>query len=142
MLKNGRCELKKVALTLCFALLFVLLAGGVMAARLNHDWAAMKGMLRINHGMPEWYFDRDDPEQSRTAARLQRVYLLTDGKGSVLQESDVYAALDDDNPGQATWSIRRDTRGAAYLIRSGVVYSNDRSHDPYFVAIGRPLGRW
>ena len=138
--------MKRFRLILCLALLFVLMAGGVVAAKLrsnlNQDWAAMKGILRINHGMPEWYFDREDPEQSRTVARLQRVYRLTDAKGSLLQVSDVYAMLDDDGEAKSksNWRIRRDARGAHYLIRSGVLYSNDR--DPYFVAIGRPLGRW
>jgi len=136
--------LKKVVLALA---LFVLAGGGTavyLRGKLNQDWVAMTGMLRIKKGMPEWYFDREDPDQLRVASRLQRVYQLTDAKGSVLQSSDVYPALDDGSPvgAKPTWKIRRDERGYAYLIRSGVVYSNDRARDPYFVAIGRPLGRW
>ena len=112
------------------------------------EWATLKGVLQIQNGVPEWLYDRDDPEQTYAIARLQRVYLLTDGLGSVMQISDVYATLDDDTPKeieasihspQPSWKVRKDAQGASYLIRSGVVYSNDKPRTSYFVAIGHPL---
>src|SRR5438034_1036247 len=107
------------------------------------EWATLKGALQIQNGVPEWLYDRDDPEQTYAIARLQRVYLLTEGLGSVMQISDVYATLDDDTPKeieasihspQPSWKVRKDAQGASYLIRSGVVYSNDKPRTPYFVA--------
>jgi len=115
---------------------------------INQEWGTMKGFLRIHNGMPEWFYDREDPDENFIVARLQRVYLLTDRRGSVLQVSDLYSTLARDSPdevravilrGEPAWRVRKDAGGAAYLIRSGVLYSNDRFRDPYFVAIGRPL---
>ena len=150
-------------MTLSYALFFMLLLGGVgmtfralldasqnanLRNNLDQEWGTMKGFLRIHNGMPEWFYDREDPDENFIVARLQRVYLLTDRRGSVLQVSDLYSTLAGDTPdevravirrGEPAWKVRRDAGGAAYLIRSGVLYSNDRSRDPYFVAIGRPL---
>ncbi len=150
-------------MTLSYALFFMLLWGGIgMAFRafldasrnanlrenINQEWAALKGFLRIHNGMPEWFYDREDPDENFIVARLQRVYLLTDRRGSVLQVSDLYSTLAGDTPdevravirrGEPAWRVRKDAGGAAYLIRSGVLYSNDKSRDPYFVGIGRPL---
>jgi hypothetical protein len=66
----------------------------------------------------------------------------------VLQVSDLYSTLAGDTPEEVravigrrepSWKVRKDSRGADYLIRSGVLYSSDKSRDPYFVAIGGPL---
>ena len=150
-------------MTLSYALFFMLLLGGVgmtfralldasqnasLRENINQEWGTMKGFLRIHNGMPEWFYDREDPDENFIVARLQRVYLLTDQRGSVLQVSDLYSTLARDTPdevravilrGEPAWRVRKDAGGAAYLIRSGVLYSNDKSRDPYFVAIGRPL---
>jgi len=40
---------------------------------------------------------------------------------------------------EPSWRIRKDTKGTAYLIRAGAIYSQDASRTPYFVAIGHPL---
>jgi len=115
---------------------------------IDQEWAAMKGFLQIKNGMPEWSYDRDDPDENFIVARLRQMYLLTDAQGSVLQSSDLYASLGEDTPDEVravlrsrepTWKVRKNTEGVAYLIRSGVVYSNDKPHDPFFVAIGRSL---
>jgi heavy metal sensor kinase len=150
-------------LTLSYALFFALLLGAVGAIfrtfldsslnenirdNINNEWAAMKGFLQIKNGMPEWIYDRDDPDENFIVAQLMSVYLLTDEQGSVLQSSDLYVELGEDTPDQVraalqsrepTWKIRKNAQGTSYLIRSGVVYSNDKLRVPYFVAIGRPL---
>ena len=121
---------------------------GNIRDNINQEWAAMKGYLQIKNGMPEWFYDRDDPDENYIVAQLQQVYLLTDAQGSVLQSSDLYASLGEDTPDEVravlksrepTWKVRKNPQGVAYLVRSGVVYSNDKPHDPYFVAIGRSL---
>ena len=150
-------------LTLGYALFFTLLLAVVgmifstfldasltqnIRDNIDQEWAAMKGFLQIKNGMPEWFYDREDPDENFIVARLQQLYLLTDAQGSVLQSSDLYASLGEDTPDEvravlrsreATWKIRKNAQGVAYLIRSGVVYSSDKSHDPFFVAIGRSL---
>jgi len=150
-------------LTLSYALFFTLLLAAVgMAFRgflatsldknirdnLDQEWAAMKGFLQIKNGEPEWIYDREDPDETYIVSRLQRVYLLTDAEGEVLQSSLLYVAIGEDTAAEVkaalrshepTWKIRKSEHGVEYLIRSGVVYSNDKKHDPYFVAIGRSL---
>jgi heavy metal sensor kinase len=149
-------------LTLSYALFFTLLLAAVgmifrefledslkenIRDNLNQEWAAMKGFLQIKKGTPEWFYDREDPDENYIVSRLMRVYLLTDAQGSVLQSSDIYASLGEDTPDEvraalrshdATWKVKKNAQGGSYLIRSGLVYSNDH-HDPYFVAIGRSL---
>ncbi len=113
-------------MTLSYALFFMLLCGGIgMAFRafldasqnanlrenINQEWAVLKGFLRIHNGMLYSTLAGDTPDEVRAVIRR----------------------------GEPAWKVRRDAGGAAYLIRSGVLYSNDRSRDPYFVSIGRPL---
>ena len=151
-------------LTLSYALFFTLLLAVVgmifrtfldsslnenIRDNINQEWAAMKGFLQIKNGMPDWDYDRDDPDENRIVSQLQSVYLLTDEQGSVLQSSDLYSMeLGEDTPDevraalrspQPTWKVRKNAQGISYLIRSGVVYSNDKQRAPYFVAIGRSL---
>jgi heavy metal sensor kinase len=116
---------------------------------LDQDWAALRGFLQIKQGVSDyWFYDRDDPDDDYIVRRLQHVYLLTDAKGSVLQASDIYASLGEDTPQEVaatlrshepTWRVKKSKEGVDYLIRSGMVLSNDKHHDPYFVAIGRSL---
>jgi heavy metal sensor kinase len=114
---------------------------------IDQEWAAMKGFLRIVNGKPDWFYDRDDPDETYIVSRMKRVYLLTNAYGSVLDRSDLYASLGEDTPDEVraalaskepTWKIKHTPDGASYLIRSGVVL-DDKNRDPYFVAIGRPL---
>jgi heavy metal sensor kinase len=114
---------------------------------LEQEWAAVKGYLRIEKNQPIWFYDSKDPDEAFIVGRLQRVYLLTDEHGNVLESSDTYRGIGIDPPGEITrviqeqkpaWRTRFNSQGAPFLIRSGVVY--DETHkNPYFVAIGRPL---
>jgi heavy metal sensor kinase len=148
-------------LTLSYALFFtLLLAGAGMIFRkflaesldtnirdnINQEWAAMKGFLRIVNGKPEWFADPEDPDETYIVARIKRVFLLTNEYGSVIDRSDLYAALGEDTPDEVraslaakeTWRVKHTSDGATYLIRSGALL-DDKNHNPYFVAIGRPL---
>ena len=116
---------------------------------LDQEWAGMRGFLQIKEDSPKWFYDRNDPDEAYTVSRLQRVYLLTTAQGSVLERSDIYASLGEDTPDEVrtvlqssnpTWKLRKSAQGGDYLVRSGVIYSNDEHHNPYFVAIGRSLG--
>jgi heavy metal sensor kinase len=115
---------------------------------LDQEWAAMKGFLEIKNDRPHWIYDAEDPDENYIVSRLMRVYLLTDAQGDVMQLSEIYASLGEDKPdevraalrtSQPTWKIKKSDSGVEYLVRSGVVYSNDKPHAPYYVAIGRSL---
>jgi len=65
------------------------------------------------------------------------VYLLGDQRGSMLQVSDLYSTLAGDMPDEVravirkrepTWKVCKDARGAGYLIRSGVLRRQSKSH--------------
>ncbi len=112
---------------------------------LDQDWAAMKGYLRIERGVPHWYADPHDPDEASIVGRLRRVYLLTDANGKEMQGTEAYRSLGIDSPaqirhviasGQSQFREAQDARGAPFVIRSGMVYDEDRK-DKFFVAIGR-----
>jgi heavy metal sensor kinase len=117
---------------------------------LEQEWAALKGYLRIERRRPLWFYDRNDPDEAFIVGRLQRVYLLTDARGNVLESSELYRALGIDPPAEVRamiraaglqrpiWRVRQNRQGGAFLIRGGVVY-DERGRQPYYVAIGRPL---
>ena len=159
-------------LTASYALFFaVLLFGvaGVIRARLatllddqvhtllDQEWAAMKGYLRIEKDGAFWYYDPQDPDENLIVSRIQRVYLLTDANGTMMQVSKDYQSLGIDSPpsiqaavrlavassntesgGKIFWTERRDKNGAPYLIRAGIVF-DERHQAPYYVALGTPL---
>jgi heavy metal sensor kinase len=149
-------------LTLSYALFFTLLLaiagliflkflqGSLTSStkdNLDQEWAAMKGFLRIVNGKPQWFYDQEDLDETYIVSRIRRVYLITNAYGSVLQSSDTYASFGEDTPDEVraalaskepTWKIKHTPDGAQYMIRSGVVL-DDKNHDPFFVAIGRPL---
>lgn len=116
---------------------------------LSQEWAAMKGYLRIEQdGMPRWFFDRDDPDESYIVNEMRRIYLLADAQGKPIQWSTTYhEALGIDSPEeiraliqsrQPVWRMKRDAQGVAYLVRSGIVY-DEQHRRPYYVALGRSL---
>ena len=112
---------------------------------LDQDWAAMKGYLRIERGVPHWYADPHDPDEASIVGRLRRVYLLTDANGREMQGTEAYRTLGVDSPeeirqalasGQTRFRESMDAKGTPFVIRSGMVYDEDRK-DKFFVAIGR-----
>ena len=121
---------------------------------LSEDWSALKGgYLRVEHGTPNFFYDHDDPEETATASRLKRVFLLLDEHGKVIQETDPFASLTilppskmpvrdrikhDIQSGITSWEAR-DEDGHPYMVRGGGwpdVYDTDRH---YYVAIGRSV---
>ncbi|MCC6862145.1 MAG: heavy metal sensor histidine kinase [Bryobacterales bacterium] len=154
-------------LTLSYAIFFTLAAAGlgavfrhtlenILEARtreaLVQEWAALKGYLhidqrRINRSGPIWFYDREDPDESFIVARLQRIYLLADAEGRVIERSSMYRSIGIDSPEQIrevirgempVWRIRDDPDGTPFLIRAGVIFDDKRTA-PYYVAIGRSL---
>ncbi len=117
-----------------------------MANILDEEWGAAKGYLRTGDSGPDWFYDRDDPDESFVVRRLQRVYLLADPEGHPLQHSVIYDSIGLDSPaeikavlksGQPATRIRKDSQGIPYMIRSGLMV--DERHNRYYLAIGRAL---
>jgi heavy metal sensor kinase len=97
-----------------------------------------------------WYYDKDDPDEKTAVLDIQKVYLITDQRGNVLQDVETgdrqvsstyenigiekpelvrqrvqegmqyFKAQKPGAPGKAFWDYRRDSDGTRYLIRSGV----------------------
>ncbi len=175
-------------LTAIYALFFAILLIGVTGAfherlasslserahsTLEERWAAMKGYLRIERESEEgrveamWYYDDQDPEESRIVLDTKSVYLIADANGALLPDlqgrpsvSPAYQELGVDSPdairqtvrhamatskptGAAYWTYRRNRQGVEYLIRSGIVMSEGvyggGQRVPYFAALGLSL---
>jgi heavy metal sensor kinase len=142
--------------------------------KLNDDWGAAKGYLRIewhpeaSTNTASWYYDADDPDEKTTVYDIQKVYLITDQYGHVIQnattkENEISTTYDDlgadppeeiakrvkamveskpNTPGKVTWTIRRNQQGEAFKIRAGVAYAEPyagRTRVPFYVAIGTSL---
>jgi heavy metal sensor kinase len=137
-------------LLLLLGMLFRQILGGTfqsqMESVLDEEWGAAKGYLRTGPEGPDWFVDDKDPDESFTVRRIQRVYMLADTQGQPLQYSQIYHSLGVDPPaevrailqsGKPAIRERRDSSGAAYLIRSGLWVDHD-GHK-YYLAIGRAL---
>ena len=115
-------------------------------ALLDEEWAAVKGYLRIErNNEPHWFFDREDPEEAFIVERLQRIHLLTDLQGNVMEVSNGYRALGVESPeeiralvkdGKVVWKTRYDSRDDAVLVRYAILVDGGKS---YFLALGRRL---
>lgn len=113
---------------------------------LDEEYVSVKGYLRFEHHAPIWFFDKEDPEESAFVARLRRILLLTDAEGHVLEASDGYQALGIESPeeikkiltaGKPSWVVRRNSRGAPYLVRQSALI--DEKRPQYFIGIARPV---
>jgi heavy metal sensor kinase len=128
---------------------------------LNERWAAVKSYLRIDKnthtGRNEayWYYDDQDPDETRIALALKQVYLVADQYGNVITDNGInqpavsaiyehigmekpakiqarvrqalQAASKPGNPeGMTFWDERVAPDGTPYLIRSGIAF--DEAH--------------
>jgi heavy metal sensor kinase len=117
-----------------------------MESVLEEEWGAAKGYLRTGPEGPNWFYDEEDPDESFTVRRVQRVYMLADTQGHPLQHSDIYDSLGIDPPseirailqsGKPAIRVRTDASGVPYMIRSGLWVDHD-GHK-YYLAIGRAI---
>jgi heavy metal sensor kinase len=118
---------------------------------LTEEWGAVRGYLRIEKpkrkGLPpqrNWYYDRDDTDEALIVDRLRQVYLLADPQGQIKEISPRYRQLPIESPEEIrrairhreqSWKIVKDRSGTTYLIRTGILMSED--DQPYYIAIGR-----
>lgn len=135
--------------------------------KLNEEWFSLRGgILRIDTGPEEspvkgqnganWIYDKDDPDEKTPVLDIQKIFLITDQEGKVIQDVDsgdrqvssTYESIGIDPPqlvrarvreavqfsqtqkpgapGKAFWDYRRDSDGNRYLIRSGVFRDEGR----------------
>jgi len=176
-------------LTATYAALFVVLVvGTVWLARaqlagslqtlatdsLDEDWTALKGsILRIDRAPDSgayeanWYYDKDDPDETTVVLDIKKVLLITDSSGQVIQdhetqspaESTIYQDLPPDRPadiqervrqwvraskpgqaGKPFWMEKRDSAGELFLIRVAVMWDEKR-RDPFYIALGTSLAK-
>lgn len=140
-------------------------------ADLDDRWAAMKGYLRIEkeHEIDPneraiWYYDEEDPDETRIVLGIKNISLIADAGGNVILDNNDQPAVSPaykdtlgiDSPKQIqalvrearaakeptpAWSIRWSEDGERYLIRSGLVW--DQKHQlQYYVALGMPLSQY
>jgi heavy metal sensor kinase len=119
---------------------------GQVEDALKEEFGAVKGYLRTQDTGPDWFYDKSDPDESFTVDQLRRVYLLADTEGHPLEHSIIYASIGFDSPaevkaivqsGKQATSIRKDSQGTPYMIRSGLMI--DERHNRYFLSIGRSI---
>src|SRR5208283_2270159 len=120
--------------------------------KLNEEWLSLKGgILRIDTGSEEgplkgqnganWYYNEDDPDEKTDVLDIQKIFLITDRDGNVIQDvktgdrqvsstyesigiekpdkvrarvqeaMDFLKTLKPGAPGKAFWDIRRDPDG-------------------------------
>ncbi len=112
---------------------------------LEEEWSAALAYLTFENQRPVWFYDHVDPDEAAIVTRLQRVYMLTDENGNVLQNSVTYANLGFDAPALIKSILANPTavyrtvigpQGTRYLIKSSHIV--DKKHI-YYLALGRPL---
>jgi heavy metal sensor kinase len=133
---------------------------------LEQQWAALKGYMRVEPSAGVyyacWYFDDKDPDEATIVLDIKKVYVITDASGNIVKnclthdpeisttyddigvdtasiKTQVAAAVASNKP-VAFFRERRDSSGARYQIRSGVVYAEGHG-PPFYVGIGVPLAQ-
>lgn len=110
-------------------------------AILEDEFAAAKRFVQVEQGRVRWTYDDEDPDETRVAQNLQRVFLLANDD-QVLQMSDDFRKLDLDmtafrrgilNAKTPETQALRSKDGTLYLVRSGVHHGN------LIMSVGRPL---
>jgi heavy metal sensor kinase len=195
MLKFRKRDIRRLArglrfrLTVSYALLFLIMLVGtavVFRARLaselsgsadtalNEQWAAIKGYLRIdrnpdldNKYAANWYYDKDDADETTQVLTLKRVLLITDENGNPIPESvpdsdahepsvsTTYDDLGRESPAEIReyvsmarnkakppllWVERWSSKGEPFWIRSGLIW-DEHHRVPFYISIGVSLAR-
>jgi len=152
---------------LFFAILLIAIAGlfrerlstaleNQVDADLNEEWAAVKGgFLRINWDnetqkyWADWFYDPDDPDEQTLALDIQKVFVITDRYGHLIQDfktkedqirgfdelptdppsviesrvAQALAAVKPGQPGKAFRLTKRSQNGIPFRLRAGIVFA-------------------
>ena len=117
-----------------------------MRELIEDDWATLRGFLRQTDAGLVWTYNANSPQDSFLVERLQRVLLLADQKGNLLQVSPGYRVIGVEPPSEIrrvlqsrtpVWKVSRDPWGTNYMIRMGTLTLPGGRL--YFVAQGRNM---
>jgi len=121
---------------------------------LEQNWAVVKAYLRIvndpgqTNYHPVWHVDNEDTDEKSAVASVQKVFLIADSAGHLMEASSNYESLGMDKPAEirsvlqatgAVWSNKTDSDGVPYLIRASYVTGEDDTSRKFYVAIGTSL---
>jgi heavy metal sensor kinase len=123
---------------------------------LNEEWASVKGgFLRVSWDhdtgkyWADWFYDKDDPDETTSVLNLQKVFMVTNQYGQVIQdyttEEDQIRGFDDlktdppaliqqrvreavaafkpGKPGKAFFETKRSSTGEPFYFRAGIIYA-------------------
>jgi heavy metal sensor kinase len=116
-------------------------------ALLEDDWSALGTFLGHNESGPIWNYDISNPQDSFMVERLQRVFMMADDAGNLLQVSPAYRIIgveplsvirDVLARGSPVWAERTDLFGTKYLVRMDTVVGPHGRR--YFISQGRSRG--
>jgi heavy metal sensor kinase len=154
-------------LTLSFAVVLAALLGGIgvifyavivsiqndqITETMDEEWAALRGHLDFQRDaegrhVAVWRFDRTDPEDELTVARLRRTLLIADAEGQVMELAEGFRSLQTETPeeirravaaGATSMGVRRTDGGNPYIVRTGVMIDGRQR---FYVALGRSIAR-
>ncbi|HSW50362.1 MAG TPA: hypothetical protein VLH09_09320, partial [Bryobacteraceae bacterium] len=114
--------------------------------QVEEDWATLGRFLKPSGAGLMWDYNPDSPQDSFIVERLQRVLMLADEDGNLIQVSAAYRVIGVEPPDEIrrvlqsrepTWRLSHDPWGTNYMIRLGTLVKPDGRR--YFVAQGRNM---
>jgi len=121
---------------------------------LEQNWAVVKAYLRIS-GAPGagsyktyWNYDRGDSDESAAVASVQKMYVIADASGKVLDGSSDYDSLGLGKPQEIrtvlrspmpVFSTKTDADHVRWLVRASYVNGEEDPEKKFYVAIGESL---
>jgi heavy metal sensor kinase len=117
---------------------------------LEQNWAVVKAYLRVINDpgqtdfKTKWFYDTSDSDESAAVAGVQKMYVVADAAGHVLDGSSSYDSLGLDKLTEIrsvlqsqgpVWSSRTDSDGELWLIRSSYVNGEQTPEKKFYVAI-------
>jgi heavy metal sensor kinase len=123
---------------------------------LQNEFNDLKAYLRIEYNQQkgfyqQWQIDNDDPDEAAIKARIERVFLLADSNGKIIEESPTYEAVGTETPAEIQaflksndqaseqFKYKLDSRQVPYLFRRGIILAEDRNHTRLYASLGLPL---
>jgi heavy metal sensor kinase len=120
---------------------------------LKNNFFDLRAYLRIEYDRERGFYkrlqlDKEDPDEAEIMARLERIFLLADENGKVIDVSPAYEELGVDSPAEIKAFMkkgdqpppeRKDSKGVPYLFRRGVIQAEDRNHTRFYASLGLSL---
>lgn len=135
-----------------FLAVIVSIQADQMAETLDEEWALLRGHLdftRAADGQSRavWTFNRADPEEQSTVARLRGTLLIADADGRVIELPEGFRSLRTETPdqirsavatGRTSLGVRIADTGEPFLVRTGIRIQGESR---FYIALGRSMAR-